>query len=862
MHRKHFYAQKLLHTDAFTHKSFYTQKLLHTDTFAHTQTLLHTRHFYTQTLLHTGAFTYRQFYTQTLLRTVAFTQTLLHTKLLPTEAFTDRSFYAQTLLHRRFYTDTFTHRRFYTQTLLTQTLLHTGAFTHRSVYTQTLLHTKAFTQKLLHIDAFTHKRFYAQTLLHTDALTHRHFYTQKLLHTDAFTRRRFYTQTLLHTEAFTHRRFYTQTLLHTDAFTQRSFYTQTRLHTDAFAHRKSQFASVLGDWASSHAKGSRLDKRNFTSVFGDRTSFRAKGLRGTAWTSQFYLSFWRSNLISCERVARDDLDVAILPRFLAIEPHFVRKGCAGQVGHRNFTFGDRTSFRAKGLRGTSWTSQFYLRFWRSNLISCERVAWDDLDIAILLQFLAIEPHFVRKGCAGRLGHRNFTAVFGDRTSFRAKGLRGTSWTSQFYFWRSNLISCERVARDDLDIAILPQFLAIEPHFVRKGCAGHFEIAILPQFFAIEPHFVRKGCVSCRLVGTAPAPAFRREIEKKEKARGQEDKRRRCEDVRARRQEARRQEEKMRRCEDEQMWRWADVEMWRCEDEKMWKQMWRCEAVKMSRCEDEKMWRCEDVKMWRCEDEKMWRWADVKMWRWADVKMRRCESRCEDVKLWRWADVKMRRCEDEKMWRWEDVKMIRCEDVRMWRCEDVKMWRWWEDVKMWRWEDEVQTPTIGRTLRSDALGKIDKHSKQSWKIKPHEIRMRISRSLGTGLTTCWSYLLSRSIKFTLQLLAMLSDCMTLGKMEHFWWRLAIYRWAETFCTQSASLQHDVSQHKPATAACCCTWLESVLNDNDSDIPIPSRMIVSQDSLGSFCTLVLGPYDMRPLLQPMLVVVEDSTFELRT
>jgi len=48
--------------------------------------------------------------------------------------------------------------------------------------------------------------------------------------------------------------------------------------------------------------------------------------------------------------------------------------------------------------------------------------------------------------------------------------------------------------------------------------------------------VRKGCVSCRLVGTAPAPAFRREIEKKERARWQEDKRRICEDVRARGQE--------------------------------------------------------------------------------------------------------------------------------------------------------------------------------------------------------------------------------------------------------------------------------------------------------------------------------------
>ena len=156
------------------------------------------------------------------------------------------------------------------------------------------------------------------------------------------------------------------------------------------------------------------------------------------------------------------VEIAILPQFLAIEPHFVRKGCAGR-----------------------------------------------LELAILPQFLAIEPRFVREGCAGRLANRNFTSVFGDRTSFRARGLRRTTCKSQFYlsFWRSNLVSCERVAPDDLQIAILPQFLAIEPHFVRKGC------------------------VSCRLVGTAPAPAFKREIEKKERARGQEGKRARGEDVR-------------------------------------------------------------------------------------------------------------------------------------------------------------------------------------------------------------------------------------------------------------------------------------------------------------------------------------------
>ena len=106
-----------------------------------------------------------------------------------------------------------------------------------------------------------------------------------------------------------------------------------------------------------------------------------------------------------------------------------------------------------------------------------------LEIAILPQFLAIELHFMQKGCAGQV-----------------------------------------------KIAILPQFFAIEPHFVRKGCAGEVEIAILPQFLAIEPHFVRKGCVSCRPVGTAPVLAFRGEMKKKERARGQEGKKARGEDV--------------------------------------------------------------------------------------------------------------------------------------------------------------------------------------------------------------------------------------------------------------------------------------------------------------------------------------------
>ena len=85
-------------------------------------------------------------------------------------------------------------------------------------------------------------------------------------------------------------------------------------------------------------------------------------------------------------------------------------------------------------------------------------------------------------------------------------------------------------------------------FVRKGCAGQLAIAILPQFLAINliscervapdnlksqfyVSFWRSNLISCervafRAVSLARLRAFKREIEKKERARGQE---RRCED---------------------------------------------------------------------------------------------------------------------------------------------------------------------------------------------------------------------------------------------------------------------------------------------------------------------------------------------
>ena len=225
-------------------------------------------------------------------------------------------------------------------------------------------------------------------------MTHRRVCTQTLLHTDAFTHRRFNTQTLLHTEACTHRRFYTQTLLHTDAFAQRRSYTQTLLHTDAFTHRSFYTQTLLHTGLPRFV----VNIRNFTSVFGDRTSFRAKGLprhtQNLNFTSVFgdRTSFRAKWLPTCK--------IAILPQFWAIEPHFVRKSCRGALKNRNFT----------------------TCFWQSNLISCERVAAFVVNIRNFTSVFGDRTSFRAKGLPRHTQNLNFTSVFSDRTSFRAKAL--------------------------------------------------------------------------------------------------------------------------------------------------------------------------------------------------------------------------------------------------------------------------------------------------------------------------------------------------------------------------------------------------------------------------------------------------------
>ena len=289
-----------------------------------------------------------------------------------------------------------------------------------------------------------------------------------------------------------------------------------------------------------------------------------------------------------------------------------------------------------------------------------------IEIAILPQFLTLEPRFVREGFIRHTWNRNFTSVFDTRTSFCAWRVHPARLKSQFYlsFWHSNLVSCVKGSSGQLEIAILPQFLTLEPRFVREGFirttwnrnfTSVFDTRTSFRAWRVHPDnlksqfylsFWHSNLVSCErvdvswsVVGTARG--LKRERRRRREWKGRE--RQRGEREREREKEREREREKER--------------------------------------ENVRMWGCEDVKMWRCEDVKMWMW------------------RCEDVQMWGYEDVKMWRCEDVRMWRCEDVMMWGREDVKMWGCEVVKMWRC-DDVKMWKYAD----PTFRRTLRSDALGK--------------------------------------------------------------------------------------------------------------------------------------------------------------
>ena len=181
------------------------------------------------------------FYTLKLWRVEAFTQTLL----LRTEVFT-RKLYTKKLWHREASKQSifYTQKHLHAQKLYIHTeLLHTDAFTHRSLFTE-----------------LTDRRFDAERPLHRAAFTHRRCYTE--MHRAAFAHKR--------PQAFTHRSFYTQAL-HREASTQSIFQTQKHLHTKALHTLAQKYLIELLMWNASHVH-KQLSKtdRHVWKIWGEK----------------------------------------------------------------------------------------------------------------------------------------------------------------------------------------------------------------------------------------------------------------------------------------------------------------------------------------------------------------------------------------------------------------------------------------------------------------------------------------------------------------------------------------------------------------------------------------------------------------
>ena len=289
----------------------------------------------------------------------------------------------------------------------------------RRFYKQTLLHTHTPS----HPESFTQRRFYTQTLVHTDAFTHRHFYT------NTFTRRDCYTQKLLHTDAFTHRSFYTEKLLHTDAFTHKHFHTQMLLHTNTFTHRdRAREIAILLQFCAiePHFVRKRSDWTREIAIlpsFGDRTLFRAKRLRRIPQNRNLH-PFLTSNVHFVRTGWGGHPKIALLLQFLTSNVHFVRKCCGGLTIESQvyFSFWRSNLISCERVAREPGKSQFYPSFWRSNLISCEKVAVGRQKSQFYFSF-GDRTSFRATRLRRRLEIAILPQFFGDWTSLRAKGLR-------------------------------------------------------------------------------------------------------------------------------------------------------------------------------------------------------------------------------------------------------------------------------------------------------------------------------------------------------------------------------------------------------------------------------------------------------
>ena len=213
------------------------------------------------------------------------------------------------------------------------------------VHTHTHTHTHAHTHA--HTRTHTHGTQTDTTRTHTHTIRTqrgRHIYPHTHTGTDTHTHRG------RHIHAHTHTQAISPQFLTLDHHFVRKGCAQTceitillaRLDIKTYESERSAANAMLS-----------CKKYHCTPVFDDRTSFRAKGLRRTRENRSFTSDFGDRTSFPAKGLSRHTQKRNFTSVF-AIELRFVRKlkGLSRHTQNRNFTsvFGDRSSFRANGLR--------------------------------------------------------------------------------------------------------------------------------------------------------------------------------------------------------------------------------------------------------------------------------------------------------------------------------------------------------------------------------------------------------------------------------------------------------------------------------------------------------------------------------
>jgi hypothetical protein len=187
---------RILHRYVSTNRRRYAQKLLYTQSKFYAQILLHRKvcdGLCTEKLLHTDAFTHRGVYTKNILHTRTFTHRCFAQRCFCTHKGTQAFLHAEPFTQRHLCTEQqFLHKETFTQTNFdTQKLVHTDMgctfFLHRNFYTQKLC-PEQFLCRFFRTETFTH--IFLRTTVFTSmfVITHRCFYTctLKLVHAACF----------------------------------------------------------------------------------------------------------------------------------------------------------------------------------------------------------------------------------------------------------------------------------------------------------------------------------------------------------------------------------------------------------------------------------------------------------------------------------------------------------------------------------------------------------------------------------------------------------------------------------------------------------------------------------------------------